>query len=1076
MAEPTLLDQYSEPAQEAPAAAGRIERAPEGYEPNPSQPTLMEIYGEDLSQFEFMPGEAKAKETALGVGEGLVTGTGFTASALKGGTEAAQRLAPLRGTHPVAYGTAVGLSALGSGIVGSMITEEINDAVFPELSNERLLPYREGGKTFGESIAAAPFAFGLPVSNANRVARFVSQIGETARKGKTGYLIGETGAATTAAIAGGTVVAYDPDSVGKRMAAEVVGGILNPTRLFADSVPKIRESLTALKSSYSMDAKQQRAADRIVKLLDETGEDVPTLIKKLEEELPIDDMGGIYAGVKPTAAQKTGSDALTLLETTLTKSKPKLAAEINEQGQQAIQAYRLLVRQLSDIGNPNALRLAAEMRRDMHESLIANRIVNGERRAAEKISKIKVDNAATRREVGEIVRNSVEESLADARAYESALWRRAEASRQSRVKDRTTKTGKQALVETPNLAEEFLEIASTITNERLNALPRQVRSIMTRLGVTPEHVALYKMGKESPAYLETGVVPFNYRKGELKGTSAQDLIAIRSDLLELAREATVNGKAREANFFSRMASAAYDDVDKGLVGPEYDEARSFSRTLNDYFTRSYASDVLSQTKKGKQLPPEVLVQKAFGANADLTSMRMEQIEDAVGLMANEFDEVVKRFGPDSVQADMMRDAALVSRDRVVSVRDAHDKVLRVAASKLMKTDPVTGETRINPMQLQKFVDENEKMLRHVGLYGDMTDIVRAETALKNIAAKNNYVERNIRKQMAFSKVLGEESATDAVARVFRGKNPATDLVRISKMAKRDSKGAMDGLKSTIFDYAFTKAGGSTNFSPQAFDAAFFDPISPGLPSVFQVLQREGIMTTQEGQNLRKLMRPMERIERAMGNQQQLDELLTGADAATELALRIIGAKAGTTVSGQGSQSLIAASAGSKYLRQLFDKAPTMMTRGIIEEATKDPRLMAELLKRGKPANAPDLKVFEQGRLERLNNYLIGLGMRPPSMAAIMNAVRQEEAKEEMPMSPEAPIKRPQASTMLKNLPTAPTRGFPAMQQAPQQTAQAAPAEAAPAQAAPPTDQGAAPAQGTSRDMLQRLFPMDTMLS
>jgi hypothetical protein len=1067
MAEPTLLDQYSEPAQEAPAAAGRIERAPAGYEPNPSQPTMVDLYGEDLSQFEFMPGEAKAKETAIGVGEGLVTGTGFTASALKGGTEAARVLAPMRGVHPIFYGTAVGTAALGSGIFGSMVAEEINDQIFPELSNERLLPYREGGKTFGESIAAAPFAFGLPVSNANRVARFVSQIGETARKGKTSYLIGETGAATTASLAGGAAVSYDPEGTGTRFAAEVVGGVLNPTRLFADAVPKVRESLTALKSSVSMDAKQQRAADRIVKLLDESGEDIPTLIKNLQEELPIDDMGGIYAGVKPTSAQKTGSDALTLLETTLTKQSPKLAAEINQQGQLTIQAYRLLVQQLSDIGNPNALRLAAEFRRDMHESMIANRVINGERRAAEKIANIKVDNASTRREVGDIVRTSVDEALSDARAYESALWRRAEQSRQVRGAFRQRATGQRADIETPNLAEEFLDIASTITPERFDALPKQVRDVMSRLGVTKEHIALYTEGRNSPAFFETGVVPFNYRPGELKPTTPQDLIAIRGDLLELARKATVAGDSREANFYSRMAQAAYDDIDKGLVGPEYDEARSFSRTLNDYFTRSYASDVLSQTRKGKQLPPEILVQKAFGANADLTSLRMEQIEDAVGMMAAEFDEVVKRYGADSVQADLMRDAAEASRGRIVSVRDAHDKVLRVAANKLMKTDPATGQTRIDPMQLQKFVDENQKMLRHVGLYDDMTDVVRAETALRNIAAKNNYVERNIRKQMAFAKVLGEESATDAVARVFRGKSPATDLRRIATMAKRYSQGAADGLKSTIFDYAFTKAGGANNFSPQAFDDAFFAPISPGLPSVFQVLQVEGIMSTAEGQNLRKLMRPMELVERAMGNQQQLDELLTGADAATELALRIVGAKAGTTVSGQGSQSLIAASAGSKYLRQLFDKAPTMMTRGIIEEASKDPKLMAELLKRGKSVGAKDLKAFEEGRLARLNSYLIGLGLRPPSMAAVMNAVRQEEAKEEMPMPPEAPIKRPQASRMLQELPTAPTRGIG--QPAPQQTAQAAPAPAA-----PPTDQGAA--QGTSREMLQRLFPMDTMLS
>ena len=1060
MAEPTLLDQYAEPA-----AYGEIERAPEGYEPAPSQPTLLEVYGEGYEAPLFPTTEEKVTEAAIGTAQGVTRGTASTGAALYGGQKAAEALKPMLATPYTArlYPFAVGTAALGSAILGNEAVKPLEDALFPAKPREELVPYREGGITFGETIAAAPFAFGLPKSDANMVARMLSNMGETARKNKKAWLAAETGVGLTAGTAGGVSVAYAPDSPGTRFAAEVTAGMLHPLRVFTEGLPKLKESLTALKGSFSADARQQRAADRLVKLLDETGEDVPTLIKALREQTPEVGTGNIT----PTAAQKTGSEALTMLETTLAKENAKYSAEIQQQGDSAIQAYRALIGQLTEIGNPQLLRLAAEYRRDMFNGLLQRRLELAQRNSAEAISKIKVDTASSRREVGQIVQKNVEDALSEAREHEATLWRRAEKSRQVRGAFRARSTGQAPEVEAPNLAEEFLEIASTITPERLNALPKQVRDVIKRLGVTDEHIELYKMGKESPAYMSSGIVPFEYRPGELTPTTAGDLVAIRSDFLELARKANVEGNAREANFFSRLAQKTYDDIDTQLVGPEYDEARAFSRSLNDVFTRSYANDITAMTRKGEQIPPEILVQRAFGSNNDVAALRMEQIEDAVGMMADEYDTIVKRFGADSPQAQAMVEAAEASRQRITSIQDAHNRVLRVAANKLMKTDPATGDIAIDPARLQTFVNENEKMLRHVGLYDDMTDVVRAETALRNVIKKDGAIAKKVNEQSAFAKLLGYESATEAVASVLNSKNPVKSFERIVKLATREPGNmTLNGLKSTVYDYAFIKAGGANRFSPQAFDSAMFDPIAPGLPSIYQIMQVNGAMTYKEGQNLRKLLVPMERVERAMGNKQMLEEILAGGDAVSELALRVIGAKAGTTMAGgQGGSSLIAAAAGSKYMRQMFDKAPTMLTRGIIQEATKDPKLMAMLLERGKPKNAPGFKINEKERLQRLSEYLIGMGFRPPSQAAMLNVIHREEAEEEMPMTPEAPIRRPQASRMLQEMPTAQTRGLP---QAGGQQA------AAPAQAPQPTAQG--PEQGSSREMLQRLFPMDTMLS
>jgi hypothetical protein len=1035
-------------------------------------PSLRDVYGEAAGFAEPTTAE-KAEQIGLGITEGGIRGTGVVGGALYGGRLGAGALAPF-GPVPAAIGGTGG--ALIGGFLGYQGTNPIVD-LFPAVPREDLVPYREGGITAGETLAAAPFAFGLPVSNANRVATFLSNMGQAARSDAKGWLTREALVLpVTVGTAGGVAVNYAPDNAAARFGAEFLTGMVSPTRTISEAWPRLKASVLALKGSFSQEARQQRAANRLVTLLSqETEEDIPTLIRKLEQLYP--------EGVDPTAAQKSGSEGLTILETTLARDNAKYAAETQQRGETSIRALRNLVKALSDTGDPNMLREAALLRQELFTGLLDRRLAIADERAAQAIAKIKVDTPESRAQIGSIVRGTTEDALADARAHEQALWRRAEASQVQRqpveigemdrtsvfknLKDLPTRPS----IETTNMVNQYLDFVSGLTPERAAGLPAQVRSTMARMGLTDEAVDLYRMGRSTPEYLETGVVPLRYQFTDFKPTTAQDLVAIRGDMLELARNAQIAGNPRETNLFSRLAQGAYDDMEKNLVGPEYDDARAFSKALNDHFTRSYAGDMLSQSRRGERLPPELLVQRAFGSNADITALRMNQIEDAVGFMADAYDDAVRRFGADSEQAMMLQDFAANARNRATSIRDANRTILRGVASRAWTPDPnAPGGYKLNVGALRRMTDDPDtaQLLKHVGLYDDLVNVDRAETLLKNAQDFHSHMNKTIRNQAAFAQVLKYESATDAVTDALTSKNPAEQLTKIVKLARRGK--AVDGLKSTLYDYAFTRAGGENRFSPKAFDAAIFEPIRPGLPSVYQILRKEGVMSISEAKNLRQLLAPMERVERAMGNRQLLEELLSGADAATELGLRVIGARAGTTLAGgQNGSSLIAAAAGSKYMRSIFDSTPTMMTRGIIEEATKDPKLMAMLLRRGevqKGGIKPSLR--ERIRVNELTKYLTSLGFRPPTVAATINLAPDEEIE---PIYSDVPYDPTKLQEMYeRNLQIqqkrsqqilTPTRGLPITPGA----------GGAPA----PTGQGSVGPQSSSRDMLQRLFPMDTML-
>lgn len=988
--------------------------------------------------------EEKAREIMYGTEIGAVEGLGTFGTGVAGARTGAA-LMPVPQLKPLA-----GLVGFGTGLTAGYLATHNIDQLFPEVSREDLIPYREGGKTFGESIGVAPVAFGIPVMQANRVAKFVSGIGESARKYPKSFLTSEVMGGAGAGVAGGTSEAYFPGEGGKRFGAEVAGGFFSPGRFLVSTAGAISDFTKTLLSSMSPNAREARAANALYNTLNEAGSDVPKLIKLLEAKTP--------GGITPTAAQKTGDTGLTMLETTLARGNSKYGAEIMKQGQDSMKAYEGLIEKLRDIGTPEALTKAAELRASKTEALLEGRLALADADAAAKIAKISKDTPQARYDIGQIVRSETERALADARTHEKELWNRAY---KGSLRTKTVK-GEKVLalkeVNPANAGESFLEIATSMTPERFKyRMPAEVRSIMARLGVNDDAIMRYAAGKQTKQYLETGKVPAEYltkMEGKkvvplFKNTDVQDLINIRSDLLAFSREAAARGEASNAGFYGKMAEAVLDDL-ASSKNPAYDEARQFSRQLNDFFTRTYAGEVSAVTKKGaEKLPAEVLVSRAFGSGADTTALRMADIEDAVGMMGKQYDDAVAKFGARSSQAQSLKPFADLSKQGVVSIRDAQSRAMRLAAAKAI--DPVTG--RVNPTMLQRFVNENQSVLDRLGITPDLTDAVKAENAFRSLETQTSKINKAINNQAAFAQVIKFENPTAAVTDALNSRYPVKNFQGIVRLAKSGGPEAVEGLKASLFDYAFTKAGGENRFSPAAFDKALFQPIAPGQPSIFNILRSQNAISLTEAKNLRNLIKPMERIETAIKNNQLTDEVVQGADALTELALRAAGAKLGASLTPGSAGSLVAASAGSKFMRKQFDKMPTFMVRGIIEQATQDPQLMALLLKRG----VTQREKFTISR--QLHSYLGAAGL---------NYADIDEEPMPAEETPAAPTR--QARKLMQDYPTAQTRGTKPPLKTP------APNIGAPTQggtALPPLP--ASPAgPSNSRKMLQSLFPMDTI--
>jgi hypothetical protein len=1020
---------------------------------------------EQISQSEFPTFGEKAEAVGQGMKLGFLESGPVAAGGITGlkiGTAAAPFLGPFAPVGPP-LGLVVGAGA------GYLFSSGLQDFLGEEPAlREDLVSVREGGRTFGTSIAFSPSLYFLPKFTGNRVSRFISSMGESARKSPYSFgfseAVGAVGAGTGAFFA----EELFPGEKGTRFTAEVVGGIFFPGRGLISVTGDVIDWAKNLRNSAGPSAKEGKAAARLYEILNGTGENIPLLIRRLEEFSP--------SGATPTSAQKTGSMTLSAMETSLARSNAEFSGQTVQQGEDTLKAYKLLIQKLQDIGTPEALRKAAEIRQKSFTDMINGRLAAADATAAGKISKISKDTPAARREIGDIVKTETQLALSQARDMEAELW--AEGFRQfpgKRVQGPSTKvlmegpeaeriyqrTGKRPTVTLPgtvmikgteiaptNASRAFLDATLGIADVVYkNTTPKLVKDILGTFGINDAAVMNYKLGRNTDEFLDTGKVPERFVP-ELKEMDVGEMVNYRSNLLALAREAAGKGEMGDARFYGVLAEGILKDLET-LKAPAFDQARTFSKSLNDVFTRTFASEASitgpgAKTVLGKErLPAEILVSKAFGSNADVTAMRMNEIEDAVKFMRTQYDDAVNKFGKRSKQALALKPQADLADIQVASIRDAQDRVYRLAAAKSI--DPTTG--RLNVRMLEKFAAENQPMLEKLGIYTDLQDAKKAELAFRAIQDQNSEINKVIANQSAFAQLLKFENPTTAVTSALNSKFPVKNISNMVKLAGAGGPDAVNGLKSTLFDYAFTKAGGDARFSIQAFNDALFSPLASNQPSLVNIMRSQNILTQQEVNNLKRLMIPMMRVEKAMGNKNELNKIMDGAGAVEELAMRIAGATAGGKLSGGGPGSLVAASAGSKYVREIFDKMPNFMVRSTIEKALQDPQMMAALLRRG--IDKKQQSTFTEGFVNILGK---NLATRIPAPLSIYES--------EVPRANLIQTGPPTAARQLRKLPpTAPSKGVPGLfDKKPGAQAPAAPGAQS----------------STSRAMFQSLFPNDTI--
>lgn len=952
-------------------------------------------------------GEEYREAMYTGAGQGAVKGTAVTGGAMQGFRTGLRAPVPL----PLRPATAVG-GALVGGMAGFTGSELLDSLYFDEIAQRQrpeVAPYREGAKTWAEVLTSAPHLMRIPVMQGNKVAEFISEIGKTARARPKTFVALEGVSGVPAGVAGGVSYAYDPEATGQRFLAETGAAMLTPTRLVGQVVGTasdfLRDTFGKSGEAGRALAAESKAARHLQEILMEYGEDIPKLIRMLEKPLPgtvTAPVAGQKAG--PTAAQKTGSQALAEIETALGNMGSKFGAETTQQGKEALRAYMLVVQRLIDTKAPGALVKAAEMRDRAFQAMIEARIADADKNAAAAITKLKFEpnSQAARAEVGRIINEQTSWALESARQVERELWQQAlgQASAgvpktqklselgislmsdprlerllgpeeylkvlQTGIMPKTITTLEAPKLRASNTYQLFLEQMADVGNAAFDRVPPLIRGMMQELGAPKGAVLRYKNLQNSPEALATGKVDMKEMGShQAREIPVKELINYRSDLLAAARTAAATpGGDPYGHLYGLLAESLLNDINK-LQNPAFDAARSFSRQLNDTFTRTYARTATEAdvTRTGAQrVTPEILVSRAFGSNSDVTAQRMLEIEDASRFLRTQYDQAVQRFGPNSPEAEKLRPYAEMSDVSVASIQDSQARILRLMASQIV--DPL-NPSRLDPKRLQRFVNDNRTMLDKAGLTNDLQDSVKAEMLLRQLADERSQLMTTVRDQQAFAKILkGGENPTLAVTDVLNSRNPVQGIKGLIQFATESGPQAVAGLRASLMDYAFTRAGGMDRFDPKAFQDVFFQPLGHNKPSLANLMRQNGLMNPSERRAIVELTQPMLRIQAAIDNKAALEEVLGGQQVVYDFALKLAGGAAGKKAAGQGGPTLLAASAGSKVMRDVFEKMPAGMLRSTMEQAMRDPELLALLLK--KPTDVADKYALARTIVARLS--------------------------------------------------------------------------------------------------------------
>ena len=858
----------------------------------------------------------KIDVAAQGANVGIIR-TGSTMAGAIAGTKAGTMIAPFLG--PAAPAAPV-IGMIAGGTIGYFGGEEAIDVLAPtgitynSLDDvpEEMRPYAVGGEAFGGAMTPGgaiqtAARMGTTLDDMTKTGWLLNRFISSAKEAPKQFAATEVGLATGAGLGGSIAESYYPGDPAARMYGEVTGGFVNPTKLVTGTYNVTKNATLRVLQTWNINQQETAAGKILREVILETGGDPKTVARLLREakvtgqELPL------------TSAQLTGSQALAAVEKKLVEHSAQFGAEVESNMSSSLDALRTMIYHMGQSGDPADLQVAAQLRVAYVKSLLDARISMAQEQATAAAARITQDTPASRIEISKLARASLDEAIADVRAVEAEMWGAVDGAATGQI---------------DNLASTWQSIKGETLKEFQDTLPSAVGAFVKRI-----------------------------TKGEEAGTaSIAELRQLRSELLNLARssmEGTTPDR-KMARIYGRLAESVLDDLDAAYNGDTaYDQARQFSRELNDAFTRSFAGAATARGARGDRIPAELLMRRATAGNAESRAIQLEELEEATRFLSLR--------GMDD------------SQESLNAMMEAQERMMRLAAAEAI--DPVTG--KVNPKRLQKFINDNELILnRFDGVKDELQNAVSSELAAARLTKMHNGRIDRVENQSFY----GTVAKSDPIAitkRALGSDNVEKELGGLINIAlkSKNSKKAIDGLKTSVYEAAIRMA---TNKATGVLDLTKFRvlltrPSVAGGKSPIQLMQQSGVISKTEVDSLKKIFKIAENIEKAAKPGTAIEVREGTTDMIYKAIARMIGSRVTSAAAKQtggnyGGRSIIVAQTGARMGDEILRKLPMQKVQDVLIEAMRNPEFAAKLLEK------TDSPALELRKIQQIHGFLMSSGI------------------------------------------------------------------------------------------------------
>ena len=717
----------------------------------------------------------------------------------------------------------------------------------------------------------------------------------------------------------------------------------------------LRKMSAAERADFLDDFLNRLSPEKKAAILEETGGAIDASISLGAREILIDTLQNVATTFQsnPTTAQAV--PLLAGLERRLGTANAEFQNQVAARAEQNVDLLRnfsrILFEEGSRVGDQNVLAAAAMARQGYFEAILVDNIAQAESRAAKAATAILSDPnlsvAEQNESIGRMIRNISNETLTAARGQERQLWQQIPQNLEG-------------------------EVGLHLVYDRLRAdgrlLPEENFPSLIEDMFNP------RRGVRRPQELDDGTIVEPVM-------SVGELLTFRSRMLSNARQAQAQRNFDDADIFGHFAEEALDEITRlaqqqggESVLASVDAARSFSKSLNDTFSRAFAGDVLATNRQGAlRVPAELLVARVNQSGAASAHRRVTELTDAVNFLHNQ-----------GIQTDAL-DAARLSGD----LNDVVRGLVEVNARRFI--DPATG--RVNPVRLQTFMKENDRLFDMLPQEARdvFTDAYKLEFLAAEARAGATPAKESLRQRDAFGLLLTMKD--DAVVPRYdnialtinkalaptEGNQPIRNLQELARLAKEGvpdpampggflitPEDAKQGLRRAVLDYAESQAlkqDGTIDFI--AYERALFQSLDKTDRSIMSVLGPNGqkIFSADDMKNVRQILEEGSTLQMGLMDPKKVQQALE--DPNSELSI-LVGRMAGGKLGGMFANlvndpaSLLFRAAGSTYVVNTMRRLPMHKSQEALKLLMLDPAYAAEALKDIKPKAKADPMAGERG--------------------------------------------------------------------------------------------------------------------